>query len=230
MPERTLIAAASNVLVRGYYAVPIDRKSPRGEPVNALFAVARGLTRALAFKRPARAVAVIDPLPRAGWPPLLGPQLPMLRSLVEALGLAVVETDDELGVAASYAQATIDAGDDVIIVGTDKRFAQLVDERVWWYDANKDARYTPEMVYKRFGVGADKIAEWLALVGNPDDGLPGIAGIGANTAPSRPRWPQASRSRAAPATRCASRSMTFPKSSRARGSIARARCRARSPS
>nr|MBA3503980.1 hypothetical protein [Deltaproteobacteria bacterium] len=53
---------------------------------------------------------------------------------------------------------------------------------VWWYDANKDARYTPEMVMKRFGVGPPQICEWLALVGNPDDGLPGVAGIGAKGA------------------------------------------------
>src|SRR4029079_1366755 len=74
-----------------------------------------------------------------------------------------------------------DAGDDVVIVGTDKRFAQLVGERVWWYDANKDARYTLEMVAKRLNRTHTKIAEWLALVGD-DDAMPGIAGIGAKGA------------------------------------------------
>src|SRR5688500_1854571 len=182
MPERTLIASATNVMARGYFAVPTDRRSTKGEPVNGLFAVARGLTRAIAFKRPARAVAVIDPTVKTEWPPLLQPQLAMLRPLCEALGLVVVETTDELHVVASYAKAALEAGDDVIVVGTDKRYAQLVDDRVWWYDVNKDARYTPEMVYKRFGVGSDKVSEWLALVGNPDDHLPGIAGIGAKGA------------------------------------------------
>ncbi|HSN29266.1 MAG TPA: DNA polymerase, partial [Kofleriaceae bacterium] len=50
-----------------------------------------------------------------------------------------------------------------------------------WYDANKDARYTPEIVHKRFGVGPERVAEWLALVGDEDQ-LPGIAGIGAKGA------------------------------------------------
>jgi DNA polymerase I len=151
--DRTLIVSATNVLSRGYFAVPIDRRSPGGEPVNALFAVARALDRAIAFKVPARAVAVLEAgPPPESWPEILRQQLPRLRPLLEALGIAVVEATGELHVVASYAHAAVEAGDDVIVVGTDKRFSQLVDDRVWWYDANKDARYTIEMVTKRFGV------------------------------------------------------------------------------
>lgn len=183
MTERTLIVSATNVLARGYYAVPIDRRSRAGDPVNALFAVVRALDKAIAFKQPARAVAVVEREPAiAGWPELLRQQLPRLVPVLSALGLSTVEVEGELHAVASYARAAIEAGDDVIVVGTDKRFAQLVDERVWWYDANKDARYTIDMVEKRFGVDPAKVAEWLALVGNPDDGLPGIAGIGAKGA------------------------------------------------
>ena len=183
MPDRTLIASASNVLARGYFAVPTDRRSPAGEPVNALFAVARALTRAIAFKVPARAVAVIDAaVPRPEWPEILRQQVARLPALLETMGLSVLTVPDELHVVASYARAAVDAGDDVVVVGTDKRYAQLVGERVWWYDANTDARYTIDMVEKRFGVSPGKVAEWLALVGNDDDGLPGIAGIGAKGA------------------------------------------------
>ncbi|HEY5925051.1 MAG TPA: DNA polymerase [Kofleriaceae bacterium] len=181
--DRTLVVSATNVLARGYFAVPIDRRSPSGEPVNALFAVARALDKAIAFKTPARAVAVIETQPPSdAWPEILRQQLPRLGPLLQALGLHVVEAPGELHVVASYARAAIEAGDDVIVVGTDKRYAQLVDERVWWYDANKDARYTIEMVAKRFGVPPAQVGEWLALVGNPDDALPGIAGIGAKGA------------------------------------------------
>jgi DNA polymerase I len=181
--DRTLIVSATNVLARGYFAVPIDRRSPSGEPVNALFAVARALDKAVAFKLPARAVAVVEAQPNVeAWPEILRAQLPRLVPLLEALGLPVVEVPGELHVVASYARAAIEAGDDVIVVGTDKRFAQLVDDHVWWYDPNKDARYTIEMVTKRFGVAPAQVGEWLALVGNPDDALPGIAGIGAKGA------------------------------------------------
>jgi DNA polymerase-1 len=181
--DRTLIVSATNVLARGYFAVPIDRRSPAGEPVNALFALTRALDKGVAFKVPARAVAVVESEPATeAWPEILRQQLPKLVPLLNALGLQTIEAAGELHVVASYARAALDAGDDVIVVGTDKRFAQLVADRVWWYDANKDARYTIEMVTKRFGVGPDQVSEWLALVGNPDDGLPGIAGIGAKGA------------------------------------------------
>ncbi|MEO8703628.1 MAG: DNA polymerase, partial [Kofleriaceae bacterium] len=183
MPDRMLVVAATNTLARGYFAVPTDRMSLAGEPVNALFAVTRGIAKAMTFKLPARAVAVIEAgAPPATWPELLKKQLPGLAPLLRATGLHVVEAADELHVVAAYVQAAVDAGDDVVVVGMDKRLAQLVSDRVWWYDANKDARYTPEMVFKRFAVPPPKVAEWLALVGNPDDGLPGIAGIGAKGA------------------------------------------------
>jgi DNA polymerase-1 len=183
MTDRVLIVSATNVLARGFYAVPTDRLSERGEPVNALFAVTRAIAKAIAFKVPARAIAVVDTAaPRAEWPAILKAQVPGLAPLLQALGMHVVETADELHVVASYAQAALDAGHDVVIAGTDKRFAQLVGDRVWWYDPNKDARYTIEMVEKRFGVPPPKVGDWLALVGNPDDGIPGVAAIGAKGA------------------------------------------------
>ena len=176
MSDRTLVASVANLLAKGFQAVPTDRKG------NALFAVARALHRVIAFKAPARAVAVIDAAAaERPWPALLTGQLPQVPALFAAHGIEVVTAPDEAHVVASYAQAALDAGDDVIVVGTDKRFAQLVSDRLWWYDANKDARYTPEMVVKRFTVGPDKVAAWLALVGD-DESLPGVDGIGAKGA------------------------------------------------
>lgn len=182
MSGRSLIVSATNLLARGFLAVPTDRRSERGEAVNALFAVARALSRVIAFRTPDRGVAVIDAAAaERDWPMLLRQQLPRLGDLVAAHGMRAVVAADEAHVVASYAQAALDAGDDAIVVGMDKRFAQLVSDRVWWYDANKDARYTPEIVHKRFGVGPARVAEWLALVGD-DDAMPGIAGIGAKGA------------------------------------------------
>jgi DNA polymerase I len=185
MPSRTLVAAGTNLLARGFMVVPTDRKSKSGAPVNALFAVARALRRAFAFKTPSRAVAVIDAEPSdAGWPEILKAQLPALPELFGALGIHVVVAPREAEVVASYAAAARDRGDDVLVVGVDKRFAQLVDERSWWYDANKDVRYTTEIVQKRFTVLPANVADWLALVGD-DSGnevLPGVKGIGAKGA------------------------------------------------
>ncbi len=183
MAERTLVVSATNLLARGFMVVPTDRKARDGTPVNGLFAVARAIPRTVAFKMPARAVAVVDAEAGKGapWPELLRAQLAPLPELLAALGLRVVEAPGEMDLVASYVQAALDQGDDAIVVGVDKRYAQLVNDRVWWYDANKDARYTPEIVHKRFGVPPSQVAEWLALVGD-EDALPGIAGVGAKGA------------------------------------------------
>jgi DNA polymerase I len=180
MSERSLVIAATNLLARGFLVVPTDRKSRTGTPVNGLFAVARAVLHVARWKAPARAVAIIDRHGRE-WPELLLPQLEQLPALLRALGATVVEADDEPQRVASYTRAAVDAGDDVVIVGADKRFAQLVTDTVWWYDANKDARYTPEIVGKRFGVAQAQVGDWLALVGD-DDQVPGIKGVGAKGA------------------------------------------------
>src|SRR5688500_9686287 len=116
MPDRTLVAATANLLARGYLVVPTDRRSPGGEPVNALFAVARSLRRAMAFKAPAHAIAVLEP-PKNAWPEILRAQVAALPELLRALGFALVEVgpDEEVHVVASYARAAIDAGEDVIV-------------------------------------------------------------------------------------------------------------------
>ncbi len=182
MSDRTLVVSATNVLARGFLLIPTDRTSRAGEPVNGLFAVARAIQRVMTFKTPARAIAVVETnAPGPAWPAILTQQLAPLPGLLRTLGLHVVEVPDEVHVVASYARAALERGDDVIIVGVDKRYAQLVNDRLWWYDANKDTRYTAEIVTKRFAVPPTQIAEWLALVGD-EDALPGIAGIGAKGA------------------------------------------------
>ncbi|AKU93633.1 DNA polymerase I [Labilithrix luteola] len=185
MAQRTLLAAATNLLARGFLVVPTDRKSTDGAPVNALFAVARAIHRVVGSKTPARAVAILESEPNVGaWPEILKAQLPMLPELFRMLGVAVIEARGEEHLVASYARAALEAGDDVVIAGVDKRFAQLVGDRLWWYDANKDVRYTPEIVKKRFNVPPAAVGEWLAMVGD-DSGnevLPGVAGLGAKGA------------------------------------------------
>jgi DNA polymerase-1 len=177
MRSRTVIVHATNLLARGFVAESTDRRADDGRPTNALFGVTRALLRAIAFKEPEHAVAVVDDTPTDEWPPLLKAQLPLLGDLLEAHGMHVVSSGQAADLVASYVQSAIDHGHDVVVVGSDKRLAQLVGDSVWWYDAYKDVRYTPELVRKRFEVGPTSVAEWLALVGD-DDTLPGIKGIG----------------------------------------------------
>ena len=175
---RALVVHATSLFVRGYLAAPTDMRSPEGEPNNALFGLSKALRRALAFKEPEHAVAVIEsPAETAAWPPLLRPQEAKLEAILRAHGLEVVRCKRSAHVVASYVAAAIEDGHDVVIVSSDKRMAQLVRERVWWYDAYKDVRYTPELVRKRFEVVPQHVAGWLALVGD-DDTLRGVKGIG----------------------------------------------------
>lgn len=178
MARRTLLVLASHLLTRGYLVVPTDRHDDAGAPTNALLAVTGALVRGLAFKEPSFAVAVIDSaLDPASLPPLLRPQVAALPRLLERHGFHVVSSPRAADVVASYSRASLEAGGDVVLIGSDKRLAQLVSDRVWWYDPFKDVRYTPELVRKRFEVGPEHVAGWLALVGD-DDVLPGVPGIG----------------------------------------------------
>jgi len=177
MTRRVLVAHASNLLARGFLTSASDRMAENGQPTNALFAVARALLRALAFKEPEFAVAVIDAEPNDASPPLLKQQAERLAEVFTIHGMRVVRASNPADVVASYTRAALDDGCDVVVVGSDKRLAQLVSDEVWWYDAYKDVRYTPELVRKRFEVGPENVAEWLALVGD-DDTLPGVKGIG----------------------------------------------------
>ncbi len=175
MDARTLLVDATHVLGRAFFTTSPERQAPDGSASNALFALAGALRRAFAFKTPTHAVALLEPAPE--WPAELLSQHARLAAFLEAHGVRVLECAEAAPLIAGYTAAALEAGGDVVIVGSDKRLAQLVGARVWWYDAFKDLRYTPELVYKRFGVGPGFVAGWLALVGDQDR-LPGVKGLG----------------------------------------------------
>ncbi|MBX3275902.1 MAG: hypothetical protein KF729_36930 [Sandaracinaceae bacterium] len=179
MPARALVVCATDVLARGALAWAADRATdPSGAPTGALYAVARAIRGASASKPPDLAVALLD---ADGAGEALAAQHARLEGLLSAYGLTAVRATRPLELAASYARAAREAGCDVVVVGADKRLAQLVSEETWWYDPFKDVRYTPGIVAKRFGVPPAQVAEWLALVGD-DGAMPGISGIGAKGA------------------------------------------------
>lgn len=178
MSRRALIVYGTNLLARGFAMISTDRVSESGEPTNALYGVASSLARALEHKVPDIAVAVLDAdADESKLPASQRAQSARLEALLGAHGIHVVRAARAADVVASYVRAAVDDGCSVEIVGSDKRLAQLVGDDVWWYDAYKDVRYTPELVRKRFEVGPANVAEWLALVGD-DDTLPGVKGIG----------------------------------------------------
>ncbi|MEM6931804.1 MAG: 5'-3' exonuclease H3TH domain-containing protein, partial [Myxococcota bacterium] len=182
MPGRSIVVHTTDLFVRSFQAVAPDRLDPSGRPVNALFGVARGLLRVLSRKTPDRAVAIVDaaaPDPR--WPRPLRDQHDRLDELVGAHGFVVVEAAAPLAAVGASVEQAVQAGHEVVVVGADKRLAQLVRPGVWWYEQHKDLFSTEEIVRKRFGVVPASIPDFLGLVGERDL-LPGVPGVGKKSA------------------------------------------------
>tara|TARA_B100000029_G_scaffold511174_1_gene604460 strand:+ start:584 stop:3214 length:2631 start_codon:yes stop_codon:yes gene_type:complete len=121
---------------------------------------------------------------RPPMPPELRSQLSIINELIDALGLPIlciegVEADDVIGTLAIQASKT---EMDVIIISGDKDLAQLVDEKIALIDTMKDLRYTKLEVEKKFGVSPNQIIDYLALVGDTSDNIPGVPGVGPKTA------------------------------------------------
>jgi DNA polymerase-1 len=128
---------------------------------------------------------------RKEMPEPLQKQVPVIKELTRTLGLVGVELDgvesDDL--LASQARALANAGHEVLIVSADKDFAQCVDERIKILLPPPTAN--PKLgwrvldaagVVAKFGVPPAQIAEYLALIGDTSDNIPGVNGVGPKTA------------------------------------------------
>lgn len=180
MAQRVVIALATNLLVRGALVATPGRMARDGSRSHVRFAITRALLQAISFKAPDLALAVFEAeAPELA--PELRAELDGLPELFSHHGFTSIVTERAADLVASYTRAALETGADVVVVGSDKRLAQLVGDRAWWYDAYKDVRYTAELVRKRFDVGPEQVADWLALVGD-EDTLPGVKGLGKKSA------------------------------------------------
>jgi len=115
---------------------------------------------------------------RGAPPDDLLPQFEHIHKAVEVLGIHKIaepgyEADDIIG---TFARKFRDC--DVVIVSTDKDLMQLVDERVSMLDTMKDIKYTPKEVEEKLGVRPEQVQDYLGLIGDSSDNIPGVAGIG----------------------------------------------------
>jgi DNA polymerase I len=128
---------------------------------------------------------------RSEMPEPLVKQIPVIKELTRAMGLVGIELDgvesDDL--LAAQARALANAGHDVLIVSADKDFAQCVDERIRMLLPPPTAN--PKLgwrvldaagVVEKFGVGPERIADYLALIGDTSDNIKGVSGVGPKTA------------------------------------------------
>ncbi len=192
-----VLVDGSSYLFRAYHALPALQTS-KGQPTGAVRGVISMLRR-LQQDYPDSIVAVIfdakgktfrhDLYPeyKANRPPMpddLRLQIEPIHQIVRAMGLPLlvvggVEADDVIGTLAH--QATAKSIDTVISTG-DKDMAQLVSEHVSLVNTMTDTKMDQQGVVDKFGVPAERIIDYLALIGDTSDNIPGVPKVGPKTA------------------------------------------------
>ncbi|BAU82100.1 5'-3' exonuclease [Streptomyces laurentii] len=209
-----MLLDTASLYFRAYFGVPDSVRAPDGTPVNAVRGLLDFITRLVQDHRPDDLVACWDDDWRPQWrvdlipsykahrvaevtepgrpdeeeiPDTLGPQVPVIVDVLDALGIARVgaagfEADDVIGTLSSRAAGPVD------IVTGDRDLFQLVDDgrgvRVLYprKGVGDCDLVDEELIRTKYGVRADQYADFAALRGDASDGLPGVKGIGEKTA------------------------------------------------
>ncbi len=192
-----ILVDGSSYLFRAFHAMPPLTNSA-GEPTGAIYGVINMLKRLVKDYQTQEVAVVFDAKGKtfrndlyadykANRPPMpdeLRDQIEPLHKLVAALGFPMliesgVEADDVIGTLARQAAAD---GKHVVISTGDKDMAQLVDEYVSLINTMNYATMDTEGVVDKFGVRPDQIIDYLSLVGDTSDNIPGVPGCGPKTA------------------------------------------------
>ena len=192
-----VLVDGSSYLYRAFHALP-PLSTAAGQPTGAVLGVVNMLYKLLDEVKPERMAVVFDAPGRtfrddlyaeykANRPPMpdeLSAQVEPLYEAIKAMGICLlrmegVEADDVIGTLARQAAA---AGQATVISTIDKDFAQLVDDRVTLVNTMDNTRLDRAGVAEKFGVPPQQITEYLALVGDSIDNIPGIPGVGPKTA------------------------------------------------
>ncbi|MGC8718703.1 MAG: DNA polymerase I [Thermodesulforhabdaceae bacterium] len=185
----------SSYLYRAYYGVKANLTSPQGLPTRAIYGFAQMLHKVLKDKNPDYLCVVFDApgkkfrhetyadykKRREIMPEDLITQVGYIKKLIDLLGIPrweepQYEADDLIASAVRWAK---DSGYNVVIVSGDKDLHQLIESpRVLQWDPQRDIWYDEKAVEDKVGVPPSKMADFLAIVGDKSDDVPGVAGIG----------------------------------------------------
>ena len=185
---------------RAFYGIAASLTSPSGQPTNAIYGFIRMLGKIQARLQPSHTVVVWDGglaaermtlLPeykaqRAEMPAGMVPQLDQMVEYLRAAGICSLrkdgcEADD--GIAALATQAAA-AGLTVVIASSDKDFMQLVSDAIKLLvpQDKTENLWDADQVKQKTGVAPAQIVDWLSLVGDSSDNIPGVPGIGPKNA------------------------------------------------
>ena len=194
---KILLIDGSNYLFRAYHGLP-DLRTSANEPTGAMKGFLGMLGKVWSLTKPEYAAIVFDapgrnfrherfPEYKANRPPMpddLRVQIGPLREIVEKLGWPIlsvsgVEADDVIATLAKRAEAL---GLDAVIATGDKDMAQLVNDRTVLLNTMNNKFYDREGVMEKYGVYPERIIDYLALMGDNVDNVPGIEKCGPKTA------------------------------------------------
>jgi DNA polymerase-1 len=195
--RKLILVDGSSYLYRAFHALP-PLSNSKGEPTGAVLGVLNMLNKMIKEELPDRIAVVFDApgrtfrddlfeqykAHRAAMPDDLRSQVQPLLDAVAAMGLpllrvAGVEADDVIG---TLAKQGAESGCDVLISTGDKDMAQLVGARVGLINTMSNTRLDRAGVKAKFDVFPEQIVDYLALVGDSSDNIPGITGVGPKTA------------------------------------------------
>jgi 5'-3' exonuclease len=199
MPAPLLVVDAPSMLFRAFYALPDTIKGSDGQPVNALLGTANLVLREIEQHSPRAVVLCFGPdaadyrvelfdgyhAERPEVPDTLAPQFADSPAFFGAFGWTVavsenLEADDLLG---SYASREEAAGGTALVMTGDRDMFQCASEKVTILYVKTGAKggaevVGPDEVLERYGVAPALVPDFIALRGDPSDGIPGAKGIG----------------------------------------------------
>ena len=195
--SKLVLVDGSSYLFRAYHALP-KLTSSRGEPTGAIHGVLNMITKlmgeegtehfAIVFDAPGKTFRD-DIYPeykanRDAMPEDLRAQIDPLLDTIPAMGLPLlrvegVEADDVIG---TLCRQAANAGMDVLVSTGDKDMAQLVNDKVTLVNTMTGSILDRDGVKEKFDVYPEQIIDWLALVGDASDNIPGVPKVGAKTA------------------------------------------------
>lgn len=191
--RRLVIIDVSNFIFRAFFAIrPLT--APDGTPVNAVYGVLTMLHRLIQDIKPTHVAVARDTKEksirteiyedykanRTAPPDDLVPQFALIEELLDRLHLPSMampghEADDIIGCLIVQHK---DEFDEILIASGDKDLMQFVDEKVKMLDTMKGKTYGPDDVVEKMGVPPHQIVDYLSLIGDSSDNIPGVPGIG----------------------------------------------------
>jgi DNA polymerase-1 len=197
MSAPLLLVDANSFFYRAFHAVPM-LNAPDGTPVNAIHGVLSMLSTLIHDYQPSGVAIIFDArgknfrhdlfpeykAHRSPMPDELRAQIEPLHHLIQLMGLPLlvvpgIEADDVIATLATQASAH---HQEVVIATGDKDLCQLVNEKVRIIDTMKNILLTPSKVVDKMGVPPELVVDYLTLVGDKSDNIPGVTGVGEKTA------------------------------------------------